>query len=79
MKERLSGKHHVVSFWFLVIRLVSFSAEIAAAGWTTRVRFLTEARDFYFLHSVQTDTVAQPTSYLMDIGSSFPGGKMTGA
>jgi hypothetical protein len=34
-----------------------------ATGWTLRVRFLTGARDFSLLNSVQIDSEAQPASY----------------
>jgi hypothetical protein len=45
-----------------------------ATGWTAGVQFLAEARDFYFLHVVQTDSGVHPTSYPMGTGGSFLGG-----
>jgi hypothetical protein len=37
------------------------------------------ARDFSLLHSVQTGSGADPTSYPMSTGGSFPGGNAAGA
>jgi hypothetical protein len=50
-----------------------------ATGWTARVRFLTGARDFYLLHSVQTVSGTHPDSYSMGTGGYFTGGKAVGA
>jgi len=41
---------------------------------TTRVQLPAAAESFYLLHSVQTCSGAQPASYPVDIGGSFPGG-----
>jgi hypothetical protein len=35
--------------------------------------------DFSLRHRLQTDSVANPATYLVSIGSSFPGGKTAGA
>jgi hypothetical protein len=40
-----------------------------------RVQFLARARDFSFLHIVQTGSRAHPVSLLVSTGSSSPGGK----
>jgi hypothetical protein len=44
--------------------------------WTARVRFPTGGRHFSLLHAVQTDYGANPASYPMGLGGSFPGGKI---
>jgi hypothetical protein len=46
---------------------------------TVGVRFLTVAKDFSLLYSVQTCTGAHPASCKMGDGGFFPGGKVTGA
>jgi hypothetical protein len=46
-----------------------------ATGWTAG---RAGARDFQFLHSVQTGSGAHPTSYSMGTGGSFLGGKAAG-
>jgi hypothetical protein len=48
-------------------------------SWMAEVRFLTEARDFSLLHSVQTGTGTHPASYPMGTRGSFPGDKVAGS
>jgi hypothetical protein len=47
--------------------------------WGSRVRFPAGAGNFSLHHSVQNGSGAQPASYPMDTGGSFPGDKATGA
>jgi hypothetical protein len=44
-----------------------------------KVELLTQARDFPFLHSIQTVYGAHPASHSMGIGSYMPGGKVARA
>jgi hypothetical protein len=54
-------------------------------GLRAALRVLVQARDFSFLHSVQTvqtvqtDSWAHPASYPMGTGGSFPGDRAAGA
>jgi hypothetical protein len=50
-----------------------------AADWTAGVRFAVGARDFSFLHSLQTGSGAHSASYPMGVGGSFPGAEAANA
>jgi hypothetical protein len=47
-------------------------------GRRNEVRFPVEARELSLLDSIQTGSEAQPASYPMGFGSSFPEGNATG-
>jgi hypothetical protein len=51
---------------------------IWATDWTAEVRFLARAEDFYFLHSIQTVSGADPVSFPVVTRGSLPGGKAIG-
>jgi thiamine transporter ThiT len=54
-------------------------AVFVATGWTNGVRFPAEVRYFSLLHIVHIGCGIHPASYTMSTGSSFNGGKVTGA
>jgi hypothetical protein len=54
---------------------VAQSVQCLTTGWTIGVRSLAGAEDFSSSLCVQTGSGAQPASYPMDTGGSFPGGK----
>jgi len=56
-----------------------FNFRTVAMGWKIGVRFPVGAGNFSLLHRVQTGSEANPASYPMGTGGSFPGGKAAGA
>lgn len=44
------------------------------ASWTAMIRFQA-GKDFYLLHSINTDSRAHPPFYTMGTGDSVPGNK----
>jgi hypothetical protein len=46
-------------------------------GWTARVQFPVEIRDFSLLHSIQAGSGAHPASYPMSTGDNLHGDKAT--
>jgi hypothetical protein len=70
----MSMKAHVcVCVWgacmYSSIHAITQSVWGGATGWTTRVRFVAEARNFPLLHSVQTDFGTHPPSCTMGTGT----------
>jgi hypothetical protein len=58
------------------IEAMSRDSSIGIATGKAGVRFPARARDFPLLHSVQTGSGAHPSSYPIDAGGSFHGGKV---
>jgi hypothetical protein len=59
-----------------MVLLRDSSVDIAAGtDWTAGIRFSAGARDFAFLHNVQTGSEMHSASYPMGTGFSFPRGK----
>jgi hypothetical protein len=47
--------------------------QLPATGWTARVQFPAEAREFSLVHSVQAGSAAYPAFYRIGPEGSFPG------
>jgi hypothetical protein len=67
-----------IHFFFTTFAGIAQSINRRAMGWTAWVQF-PAVQDFSLLHSVQTDSWANPAYYPMGTGASFPGGKAAGA
>jgi hypothetical protein len=58
---------------------VGIALGLGLDGWGSRVRFPAVAGNFSFHHRIQNCSGADPASYPMGTGGSFPVGKAAGA
>jgi hypothetical protein len=74
----LHKERPVAYLWVVTVKTGAAVAQLVqclTTGWTTGVRSLTVAEDFFSSPCVQTGSGVHPASYPMGTGGPFPGGK----